>query len=187
MEVEGQGPAAHARAEVDGSGSEHVVQLPGFVLFIRIAQAIVALLIMALAAASINALYSWTSIVGSFSFMIFIVWSLGFILFVSVSTVIAAVYLIVIPLVLPALYNCWAALALEILGVIAWLIVFAIMTAWAAANTAAKLVNNSSGAGSVLYTGPGAKAYYSMAPDTLFFPSSSPQHMGIQSPSQKFE
>ncbi|KAI9773268.1 MAG: hypothetical protein M1839_002180 [Geoglossum umbratile] len=150
-------------AHTDRSGREHIVKEPNWILFIRIAQVVVALLILALAAASENSLRAWTSVTGSFSFMIFLVWSLGFILFVGVATLLGLVYLILTPIFLPFLYNYWAALALEVLGVFAWLFVFAIMTAWASANTAAKMYNSANRLESVLYAGLGKDDYYSSA------------------------
>ena len=80
----------------------------------------------------------------------------------SVATVLGIVYLVIVPIFVPFLYNCWAALVLEILAVFAWLIVFAIMTAWASANTAAKLYNSAYGLDSVLWAGPGRGDYYGM-------------------------
>lgn len=46
-------------------------------------------------------------------------------------TFIVGAYLIVTPIKAPKLYNCWAALVLEIFGVIFWLSAFATMASWA--------------------------------------------------------
>ncbi|KAI9763898.1 MAG: hypothetical protein M1840_009010 [Geoglossum simile] len=133
-----------------------------WVFFLRIAQVVFALLILALAAASEHSLRAWTSVTGSFSFMIFLTWSLGFILFVSVATVLGIAYFVIVPIFASFLYNCWVVFVLETLAVFAWSIVFVIMTAWASANTAAKLYNSANGLGSVLYAGPGKDDYYGM-------------------------
>jgi len=46
-------------------------------------------------------------------------------------TFIVGAYLLVTPVRAPKLYNCWAALVLEIFGVIFWLSAFATLASWA--------------------------------------------------------
>jgi len=101
---------------------QHIVQQPKFLFFIKIAQAVLAFITLALSSFAISVL---PNTFGTF----------GFNIFCSLYTFIVCAYLISTPIWLPALWNCWAALVLEIFGVIFWLCGFATLAAWAALGT----------------------------------------------------
>ncbi|RPA89965.1 hypothetical protein L873DRAFT_1754406 [Choiromyces venosus 120613-1] len=99
---------------------QHVVEQPPWLKFIRIAQVGLSVLILALASFALSAI-PYGNTFGTF----------GFNIFTCLFTFIAGAYLILTPLKSPKLYNCWAALVLEIFGVIFWLSAFATLASWA--------------------------------------------------------
>ncbi|KAG0635748.1 hypothetical protein HOY80DRAFT_980515 [Tuber brumale] len=99
---------------------QHVVDQPPWLKFIRIAQVSLSLLIIALAAFALSAI-PYGNTFGTF----------GFNIFTCLFTIIVGAYLLITPLRAPKLYNCWAALVLEIFGVIFWLSAFATLASWA--------------------------------------------------------
>jgi hypothetical protein len=106
-----------------GTNNRSAYPAPGFIFFVRIAQAVVALIALALAAGAIASFGGYL-----------VIGSLGFVIFVSIATWIVVAYNICTPLFKPSLYNCWAALGLDIFGVIFWLPAFASVGAWASLN-----------------------------------------------------
>ncbi|PWW76197.1 hypothetical protein C7212DRAFT_279134 [Tuber magnatum] len=99
---------------------QHVVEQPPWLKFIRIAQVSLALLILALAAFALSAI-PYGNTFGTF----------GFNIFTCIFTFVVGSYLLLTPIKAPHLYNCWAALVLEIFGVIFWLSAFATLASWA--------------------------------------------------------
>ncbi|KAI9674522.1 MAG: hypothetical protein M1817_001860 [Caeruleum heppii] len=99
----------------------HVVAMPRWVLGLRIAQAILALLILALVSYSYSELGS--AYIGS-SYILNII--------TCILTFIVLAYITFSALFLPKLYNMWAALALEIFMVIMWLVAFAVLASQSA-------------------------------------------------------
>jgi len=102
-----------------GTSLDHIPKLPRFIFWVRIAQAFVALIALALAASSL-ALFGASFLSGH----------LGFLIFVCIATWIVVAYLCCTPIYGPSLYNRWAALGLEIFCVIFWLPAFASVGAW---------------------------------------------------------
>jgi uncharacterized membrane protein len=100
--------------------AQHVVDQPPWIKFIRIAQVSLSVLILALAAFALSAI-PYGNTFGTF----------GFNIFTCMFTLIVGAYLLITPLRAPKLYNCWAALVLEIFGVIFWLSAFATLASWA--------------------------------------------------------
>ncbi|KAG0134856.1 hypothetical protein HOY82DRAFT_583896 [Tuber indicum] len=100
--------------------AQHVVDQPPWLKFVRVAQVSLSVLILALAAFALSAI-PYGNTFGTF----------GFNIFTCLFTFIVGAYLLVTPLRAPKLYNCWAALVLEIFGVIFWLSAFATLASWA--------------------------------------------------------
>jgi len=98
---------------------QHYVRQPAWLFWLRIAQTIFAVLILALTAFSMSTL---TNILGSF----------GYNIFCCVYTFITLTYLCAGPVFFLALWNMWAALVLEIFAVVFWLSGWASLAAWAA-------------------------------------------------------
>lgn len=103
------------------TGVNHVVAMPRWVLGLRIAQAVLALLILALVA------YSYSQLGVTFIGASYILNMVA-----SIFTFIVLAYITFSALFLPKLYNMWAVLALEIFMVIFWLISFAVLASHSA-------------------------------------------------------
>jgi hypothetical protein len=99
---------------------QHYVRQPKFLTYIRYAQVALSFIILALTSFAI------TVVPGGNAFGTF-----GFNVFCTLYTFIAVAYILVTPARAVQLYNCWAALVLEIFGVIFWLCGFATMASWA--------------------------------------------------------
>ncbi|OCK92349.1 uncharacterized protein K441DRAFT_697791 [Cenococcum geophilum 1.58] len=106
-----------------GAGRDHIVSVPPFYLFILIAQIVLAIIVLGLAA------YSAT----------FHIWfgGNGYAFFCSIASFIINGYYIASTLALPAIYNCWVFLILECLHVVWWLACWADLAAWASAYSSA--------------------------------------------------
>lgn len=125
---------------------QHYVQQPAFLFFIRIAQAVLSLIILGLAAYGVATLVDYG---GSF----------GFNIFCALYTWIVVGYLLGTSAFAIGLWNCWAALVLEIFGVIFWLCAWGSMAAWAA------VWNWAGGYGGSSY---GGSSYYGYINDILY-------------------
>ncbi|KAI9750600.1 MAG: hypothetical protein M4579_006396 [Chaenotheca gracillima] len=99
----------------------HVITPPKWILGIRIAQSVIALIILALVAYS-TSVFGYTNMVSAY----------GLNLFTALATLIITSYLVFTPMFFPALYNLWAQLALEIFLVIFWIISFGILASYSA-------------------------------------------------------
>jgi len=102
--------------------ARHYVQQPTWLTFVRIAQLLLAFLILALVSFALSA------VPGGNAFGTF-----GFNIFCSLYTFITLGYILVTPRKAAHLYNCWAALVLEIFMVIFWLCAFATLASWSSA------------------------------------------------------
>ncbi|KAI9814725.1 MAG: hypothetical protein M1827_002991 [Pycnora praestabilis] len=107
-----------------GLNHGHVVPTPRWILGIRIAQVVLALLILALVAYS-------TSVWGG----TYMDAAYGINIFTAIATFIIVAYVTLSPMMFPHLYNMWAVLAAEIFAVLWWLIAFAILASWSSSFT----------------------------------------------------
>jgi len=118
------------------TNSQHYVRQPAFLFFIRIAQILLSIIILGLAAYGID--YSKTTY-GAYVVQYIIKdgatdqseAAFGFAIFVVIYTWIAVGYNLAGSTFFVALWNCWAVLALEIVAVVFWLVAFALLGAWA--------------------------------------------------------
>ncbi|OCK77649.1 hypothetical protein K432DRAFT_427851 [Lepidopterella palustris CBS 459.81] len=98
---------------------DHIVAVPPFFIFIIIAQIIVAIAVLGLAAYGAT-FDDWFG--GN-----------GFAIFCAIATFIINGYYLLTTLALPMAYNCWAFLVLECFLVVWWLSCWADLASWAAA------------------------------------------------------
>lgn len=121
----------YARRGLDGRS--HIPALPFWVALIRIAQFILALIVLILAAYA-------SSVFGSDYFP-----GYGMTFFVFSWTILFLIYIFVTPLWYPELYLYWAHLGLEITTVIFWLVAWALLaqeaSAWNAVQGAENAIN----------------------------------------------
>ncbi|KAI9866025.1 MAG: hypothetical protein M1813_001992 [Trichoglossum hirsutum] len=101
--------------------TSHVVPLPRWMFFIRVAQALLAVLVIALVAFS-TYVYQNTTMVNAY----------GVNLFTGPLTLGVVAYNALSPIFAASLYNCWVALGLEIFTLIMWLVSFAILASYTA-------------------------------------------------------
>ncbi|KAK4128139.1 hypothetical protein N657DRAFT_667471 [Parathielavia appendiculata] len=99
-------------------GKEHIPRYPPRFISIRVVQLVLGLLVLALAAYGI----SYVAFDGN-----------SFILAVAIMTLVSSIYHLVAHWGVPALYNYWAILGLDILLVVMWLCSFALLAARIAA------------------------------------------------------
>ena len=99
----------------------HVLALPTWLIGLRVAQMVVAVVILGLVA------YSTSLIVGPNMDAAY-----GLNLFTSAATLIVNVWLIVALMAAPMAYNMWAHLAMEIFLTVMWLVSFAVLAAYSA-------------------------------------------------------
>jgi len=99
--------------------SAHIVRVPSFLRIIRYVQLALSVIIIALMGYSMSQI---TYSLGSF----------GYAIFCCVYNFIAIGYLIFSSMNAPLLWNCWAALVLDIFGVIFWISAWGSLAAWAA-------------------------------------------------------
>ena len=111
----------------------HYVRQPGFIFWIRVAILVLTVLVLALTAFSMST-FSFTA--DAFAFNIFC----------CVYNFIVTAYLIVSVARFIQLWNCWAALVLDVVGVIFWLAAWSTMASWSAAT---KIVNSVGDFGSI--------------------------------------
>jgi len=100
------------------SSREHILQVPVVVTGLRIVQLVVALATLGLAAYGVT----YLSFDGD-----------DLTLFTAVCTLIIVVYNLVAAIAVPAMYNYWAILGLDIFGVVFWLVSFALLASEVAA------------------------------------------------------
>lgn len=96
----------------------HYVRQPAFLFWIRIAILVLSVLVLGLIAFSLSV---WTVVVDAFAFGIFC----------CIYNFIVGGYLIVSVARFVNFWNCWAVLALDIIGVVFWLAAWASMASWA--------------------------------------------------------
>ncbi|KAF2093585.1 hypothetical protein NA57DRAFT_81087 [Rhizodiscina lignyota] len=99
---------------------DHIVQVPPFFFFLRIAQAVLTLVVFILACYGL-------------SFSTWVFGGNGYALFVSLASFVILGYYLLTTLKFPSAYNRWAVLVLECFAVIWWLACWADLAAWAAA------------------------------------------------------
>jgi len=119
------------------TSTDHIVALPGFTFVIRIIVMVLSVIILGLAANSVASAsldnygytYDYSSLVWKRSYLTSVVSTsaMGYVLFVTLWSLIGNAYLILTPLFLPVAYNMWAHLVFEVLSWVWWL------GAWAAA------------------------------------------------------
>ncbi|KAH7029935.1 uncharacterized protein B0I36DRAFT_364402 [Microdochium trichocladiopsis] len=98
------------------AGQEHVLIYPRGFLAVRVIQLVAAIVVLGTAGYVIGALAASPALAG-----------FGLSLFSGIATIICVVYYIVAEYALPAAYNYWAYLALDIFLVVFWLISFALV------------------------------------------------------------
>jgi len=99
----------------------HKLVLPVVFLFLRVAQAVIAVIVLGLTAFLISVHYG-----------ILVPGSYGVAMFTSIVTLIIVAYNIIADRAVPAIYNMWAILALDIFAVIFWLSTMAAIAAYRA-------------------------------------------------------
>ena len=97
----------------------HYVRQPRFLFYIHIAQLVLSLLVLILVAYAMSVL---SNILGSF----------GYNIFCCVYTFIVIAYMQVTAMMFINLWNMWAALILDIFGIIFWISAWGSMASWAA-------------------------------------------------------
>ena len=97
----------------------HIVRVPHFLFTLRLAQISLSVLIVALMGYAIATL---TNIFGTF----------GYNIFCCVYNFLTIGYLLVSAARAPQLWNCWAALVIDIFGVIFWISAWGSLAGWAA-------------------------------------------------------
>lgn len=107
----------------------HIVPVPGYVTILRIVEIVLSILVLALAA---NTIDGFSKVLQSTAATSAATEPLGFIVFCCIWTWLVNAYLIATPLYMPVAYNMWAHLALEIISWIFWLAGWASTASWAA-------------------------------------------------------
>lgn len=116
----------------------HIVVLPNFVQILRIIILVLSVIILGLAANSVagssgggvyDSWYGYTSLSDSINSS-----AMGFVLFVTLFSLIGNCYVLLTPMFLPVAYNMWAHLVFEVFSWIWWLGAFAAAASTAAAN-----------------------------------------------------
>jgi len=108
------------------TNSQHYVRQPAFLFFIRIAQILLSIIILGLAAYGID---YFTKDGGKPTDQTEA--AFGFAIFVVIYTWIVVGYNLAASTLFIAFWNCWAVLALEIVAVVFWLVSFALLGDWA--------------------------------------------------------
>jgi len=108
------------------TNSQHYVRQPAFLFFIRIAQILLSVIILGLAAYGID---YFTKDGGKPTDQTEA--AFGFAIFVVIYTWIVVGYNLAASTLFIAFWNCWAVLALEIVAVVFWLVSFALLGDWA--------------------------------------------------------
>jgi len=108
------------------TNSQHYVRQPAFLFFVRIAQILLSIIILGLAAYGID---HFTQ--GGAEAPDKVEAAFGFAIFVVIYTWIAVGYNLAASTFFVAFWNCWAVLALEIVAVVFWLAAFALLGDWA--------------------------------------------------------
>jgi len=108
------------------TNAQHYVRQPAFLFFIRIAQILLSIIILGLAAFGIDYFTK-----GDLKAPDQVEEAFGFTIFVVIYTWIAVGYNLAASTFFVAFWNCWAVLALEIVAVVFWLVAFALLGEWA--------------------------------------------------------
>ncbi|KAI5840635.1 hypothetical protein BZA05DRAFT_454423 [Tricharina praecox] len=97
----------------------HIVRIPHFLFIMRLVQIFLSVVILALMAFAITQL---TNVFGTF----------GYNIFCCIYNFIGVGYLLVSVARAPRIWNCWAALVIDIFGVIFWISAWGSLAGWAA-------------------------------------------------------